>query len=71
MGDLNTIVGNKRYFEIVGKFIIGIRKEHGGKWVQWCTVNGQVIANTWFQHIQDEYGYGKDLEKKQRTRGTI
>ena len=50
MGDLNAIVGEGRYQDIVGPHGLGLRNERGEAWIEWCEQKGQVITNTWFQH---------------------
>ena len=36
--------------QVVGRHGLGSRNERGDILVDWCTTNGQVITNTWFQH---------------------
>eukprot|EP00795_Rhopilema_esculentum_P015844 gene15844-7171_t len=49
MGDLNAKIGSGKDGKTVGQYGIGARNEHGDRWVQWCEMNGMVIANTWFK----------------------
>ena len=52
MGDLNAKVGTEQdpLREVVGRYGLGSRNEHGDMWVDWCMTHDQVIMNTWFQH---------------------
>ncbi|XP_042886502.1 craniofacial development protein 2-like [Penaeus japonicus] len=49
MGDLNAKIGKGRYEDIVGNFGLGNRNERGDTWIEWCSVEKQVIANSFFQ----------------------
>lgn len=46
MEDLNAKISKESNSEIGDKFGVETRNEHEGKWVQWCMVNDQIIANT-------------------------
>lgn len=46
LNDIKAKVGKEREDEIVGKFRRGTRNELCKRWVQWCTVNDQIITNT-------------------------
>ena len=49
IGDLNAKVGKEQSSEVTGHHGLGERNEQGNEWVQWCSSNGQVITNTWFE----------------------
>ena len=49
MGDMNAIVGDERYQNIVGMHGLGRRNERGERLIQFCQENKLIIANTWFQ----------------------
>ena len=48
MGDLNANVGTeqKPLREVVGRYGLGSRNEHGDMWGAWCMTHDQVIMNT-------------------------
>lgn len=36
---------------MVVKYVLGLCNKYRGKWVYQCTVNGQIIMNTWFEEL--------------------
>lgn len=49
MSDLNAKVDCEQDVMVIGKHGLGKQNERGGKFVQWCASNGQVIINTRFE----------------------
>src|SRR5215469_10999577 len=62
IGDLNPKVGNESFYEVVGSWGLGDRKDRGERWIEWCMENKQIIGNIWLRHPLDTCGYVKVQE---------
>ena len=52
IGDWNAKVGSQETPGVMGKFDCGVQNEAGQRLIEFCQVNTQVIANTFFQQLK-------------------
>ena len=49
LGDCNSVVGDKAYWNIVGSHGLGRRNHMGQTLIDFCERNGLIVINTWFK----------------------
>lgn len=71
MEHLNHKVGKQMDNRITTKFGRGSRIDRREKWLQYCTANGQVISNKWFQDHPSIFLHEEVQEEIVKTKSTI
>lgn len=71
MGNLIVKIGKEREGEIVRKFGLGSRNEHGKKWVLLCTANDHIITNTFHVSRSAQGACGHEEARKETQKAIL
>jgi endonuclease/exonuclease/phosphatase family metal-dependent hydrolase len=66
MGDLDSVVGDEPYKNIVGPHGLGIKNHRGQMLINFYERNGLIVTNTWFRKLKRRLSIWKAPEDRGR-----